>query len=54
MHSRKTFLFNGSKAFAKREGNESFGIAMECFDNTKVYELGGTCILLRQLNSVGN
>ena len=42
--ARKTLLFNDSKPWLKKFGNEGFDVAMECFDGAEVRELVGSLI----------
>ena len=45
MHSREILLFQNSKSWAKKDGNEDFDVSMGCYDGAKVCELEGPFIL---------
>ena len=47
MQARKTFLFNDSKPWLKKFGNEGFDVTMRCFDGAEVRELVGSLILTK-------
>ena len=47
MQARKTLLFNDSKPWLKRFGNEDFDVPMGCFDGAEVCELVGSFILTK-------
>ena len=43
----KTLLFNDSKPWLKKFGNEDFNILMGCFDGAEVCELVGSFVLTK-------
>ena len=45
MHSREILLFQNSKFWAKKDGNEDFDVSMGCYDGAEVCELEGPFIL---------
>ena len=47
MQARKTLLFNDSKPWLKKFGNEDFDVPMGCFDGAEVCELVGSLILTK-------
>ena len=47
MQSRKTLLFNDSKPWLKKFGNEVYDVSMGCFDGAEVCELVGSLILTK-------
>ena len=50
MQPRKTLLFNNSKPWVKKTGNENFDVPMGCYDGAEVCELVGTYILNKLKN----
>ena len=50
-HSRKIFLFQNSKPWMKKDGNQDFDIPMGCYDGAEICELADSFIL-SQLGSV--
>ena len=50
MQARKTLLFNDSKSWLKKFGNEDFDVSMGCFDGADVCELVGSFILTKLCN----
>ena len=47
MRARKTLLFNDSKPWFKKFGNEDFIVPVGCFDGAQVCELVGSFILTK-------
>ena len=47
IQARKTLLFNDSKPWLKKFGNEDFDVPMGCFDGAEVCELVGSLILTK-------
>ena len=50
-HSRKILLFQNSKPWMKKDGNQDFDIPMGCYDGAEICELADSFIL-SQLGSV--
>ena len=50
MQARKILLFNDSKPWLKKFGNEYFAVPMGCFDGAEVCELVGSLILTKLCN----
>ena len=48
MHSRKTLLFQNSKPWVKKYGNEDFDVPMGCYDGPEICELVRSFILNQQ------
>ena len=48
MHSRNRLLFQNSRPWAKKDGNEDFDVSIGCYDGAEVCELESSFILKQE------